>query len=124
MWLEKFFQIIDNSFIGRFIDKRLDIISSTNPDRIYVENIRSFYNLNTPVAKTFCEMAVKENLFKKRIGVECPTCGKLINHYSFENEIPDTIICDTCLMLENDKHEFKKSEMSKIEFYQLNKALV
>lgn len=124
MWLEKFFRIIDKSFIGRFIDKRLDVISATNPDRIYVENIRSFYNLNTPTAKTLCEMAVKENLFKKRIGVECPDCGKLITHYNSEKDIPEKIVCDTCLMLENDKHEFKKSEISKIEFYQLNKAVV
>lgn len=124
MWLEKFFQIIDNSFIGRFIDKRLDVISATNPDRIYVENIRSFYNLNTPTAKTLCEMAVKENLFKRRIGVECPHCGKLITHYNSENDIPEKIVCDNCLMLENEKHEFKKSEISKIEFYQLNKAVV
>jgi len=124
MWLEKFFQIIDKSFIGRFIDKRLDVICATNPDRIYVENIRSFYNLNTSTAKTLCEMAVKENLFKKRIGVECPDCGKLITHYNSEKEIPEKIVCDNCLMLENDKHEFKKSEISKIEFYQLNKAVV
>lgn len=124
MWLEKFFQIIDNSFIGRFIDKRLDVISATNPDRIYVENIRSFYNLNTPTAKTLCEMAVKENLFKRRIGVECPHCAKLITHYNSENDIPEKIVCDNCLMLENEKHEFKKSEISKIEFYQLNKAVV
>ncbi len=122
MWLEKFLQIIDKSFIGRFIDNRLDVITSTNPDRIYVENIRSFYRLNASAAKSLCEMAVKENLFKKRIGVECPTCNKIINQYDSEREIPEKIICDTCLMLEHDKHEFKKSEISKIEFYQLNKA--
>lgn len=124
MWLEKFFQIIDNSFVGSFIDKRLDIIGATNPERIYVENIRSFYNLTTPIAKTFCEMAVKENLFQKRIGVECPDCGKLINHYNSEKDIPENIVCDSCLMLEKYKHEFKKSEISKIEFYQLNKSVV
>lgn len=124
MWLEKFFQIIDKSFIGRFIDKRLDIVRATKPDRIYIENIRSFYNLNSAVAKTLCEMAVRENLFKKRIGVECPVCGKLINHYNKEDEIPEKIECETCLLLEKDKHEFRKSEMPKIEFYQINKTVI
>ena len=121
MWLHKFFQIIDNSFVGRFIDKRLDLIGATNPDRIYVENIRSFYNLTTPIAKTFCEMAVKENLFKKRFGVECPKCGKLIEHYASELDIPENIVCDTCQLLEEDNHNFKKSEIVEIVFYQLNK---
>ena len=67
-------------------------------------------------------MAVNEKLFKKRIGIECPKCGKLITHYSSEIEIPDKIVCENCLMLEKDKHEFKKSEILKIEFYQLNKT--
>lgn len=121
MWLHKFFQIIDNSFVGRFIDKRMDLIGATNPDRIYVENIRSFYNLTTPVAKTFCEMAVKENLFKKRVGVECPKCGKLIGHYASEIDIPENIVCDTCQLLEEDNYNFKKSEIVETVFYQLNK---
>lgn len=123
MLLKKFFQIIDNSFVGRYIDKRLNLIEVTNPDRIYVENIRSFYNLTTPIARTFCDMAVKENLFKKRFGVECPKCGKLISHYQTENQIPDKIICDNCLLLEEGNYEFKKSEIVEIIFYQLNKQI-
>jgi len=120
MWLEKLFQKIDNSFIGKFIDKRLDLIKATNPERIYVENIRSFYNLSTPFAKFFCEMAVKENLFKKRIGVECPTCDKLITHFSSERDFPQQITCDNCQLLEKDKHHYSKDEIKRLVFYQLN----
>ena len=123
MLLEKFFQIIDNSFIGRFINKRLELVDATNPDRIYVENIRSFYNLTTPVAKVFCEMAVKEKLFKKRIGVECPNCGKLIIHFSNISDIPDTILCDNCQLLEEDKYQFSRKEIVETVFYQLNKDI-
>ncbi len=124
MWLEKFFQIIDNSFVGRYIDKRIKIVDSTDPDRIYVENIRSFYNLTTPLAKIICNMAVKENLFKKRIGIECPTCGRLITHFQNVNEIPDSINCETCELLEHEKHNFQKSELKETVFYQLNKLAV
>lgn len=122
MWLEKLFQIIDKSFVGKFIDKRLDLVKATNPKRIYVENIRSFYNLTTPIAKIFCEMAVKENLFKKRIGIECPKCDKLIAHYTTNDEIPDKITCDNCQLLEEERYEFSKADMNELIFYQLNKT--
>jgi len=122
MWLQKLFQIIDKSFVGNFVEKRLDLIKNTDPERIYVENIRSFYNLTTPIAKTFCEMAVRENLFKKRIGIECPNCDKLISHYSNGKEIPEKISCDNCQLLEREKYEYDKDEINELIFYQLNKA--
>jgi len=126
MLLMKFFQIIDNSFIGRFVDKRLNLIASTDPERIYVENIRSFYNLTTPLAKTFCNMAVKEHLFNKHFGVECPneSCQRIITSYTSKDELPEIIECEHCLLLEKDKYQFGKSEYNVIEFYKLNKKVV
>lgn len=126
MLLMKFFQIIDNSFIGRFVDKRLDLIASTDPERIYVENIRSFYSLTTPLARTFCNMAVKEHLFNKHFGVECPneSCQRIITSYTSKDELPEIIECEHCLLLEKDKYQFRKNEYNVIEFYKLNKKVV
>jgi hypothetical protein len=126
MSLMKFFQIIDNSFIGKFIDKRLDFIASTDPERIYVENIRSFYNLPFAVAKTFCDIAVTEKLFEKFYSVECPdiSCDRVIATFKNKQEIPDTIECEQCEFLEKPKHEFKKGEFKIVEFYKLNKQVI
>lgn len=121
MSLMKFFQIIDNSFIGKYIDKRLDLIASTDPERIYVENIRSFYNISTPVAKIFCEMATKESFFEKYFAVQCPndSCERIIVDFKTKQDIPDTVECEQCHLLEKDKYEFKKTELNIIEFYKL-----
>lgn len=126
MLLMKFFQIIDNSFLGKFIDNKLNLIAAIDPDRIYVENIRSFYSLPTSVAKMFCEMAYKENLFKKNIAVECPneSCERVIEVYNTKQEIPDLLECEHCLLLEKDKYKFKKNEMNFVEFYQLNRNVL
>lgn len=126
MSLMKFFQIIDNSFIGKFIDKRLNLIESTDPERIYVENIRSFYNISTPVAKIFCEMATKERYFEKFFAVECPNeaCGRVIATFGTENEIPNIIGCDQCQYLERDIHEFKTGEYKIVEFYKLSTQVI
>lgn len=122
MSLMKFFQIIDNSFIGSFIDKRLEVISATDPERIYVENIRSFYNIPTSVAKLFCEMATRENLFKKSYAIECPndSCQRVISTVDLKSKVPNRIVCDNCLLLEKDKYEFEKKDFKVIEFYKLN----
>jgi hypothetical protein len=122
----KFFQIIDNSFIGRFVDKRFDLIASTDPERIYVENIRSFYSLTTPIAKTFCEMAVKEHLFNKHFGIECPNenCQRIIASYTRVDDLPETITCEHCQLLENDKYQFDTNEYNVTEFYKLNRKVV
>ena len=120
MWLKKFFQIIDRTPIGRYVDKKLELIESTDPERIYVENIRSFFNLTTPIARILCEMAVKDKLFRKKIAVECPNCGRLINSYETEADIPQNIPCETCELLEKEEYYFKKESIQTITFYQLN----
>lgn len=118
MWYLRFFQIINNSFIGRFVDKRVELVAHTDPDRIYVENVRSFYNWSTPVAKMFCQMAVKDNLFKSKFIVECPECDKSFV-FDSRSDVPDYIECENCVLLENDKTGFLRGDCNVTEFYQL-----
>jgi hypothetical protein len=121
MSLMKFFQIINSSGFGRFIDGRLDVLKKTDPDRIYVENIRSFYKMPYFVAKFFCEMAVRNNLFIKKIGVLCPNEGRIILIVDRVEDIPDVIHCDNCELLEEEKYEFNRKECQTIVFYKLNR---
>ncbi len=121
MSLLKFFKIIDESFIGKFVDKKMDIIIHTDPRRIYVENIRSFYNMPTPAAKLFCELAVKEHIFRRRIGVYCPNCGRLVTSFKSKKDVPQNIVCDTCRLLEDESYEYRIEPKDIKVFYQLVK---
>jgi hypothetical protein len=116
----KFLEIIDRSFIGKFVHNKLNVLEHTNPDRIYVENIRSFYGLPSFIAKFLCEMAVKEGLFTKHIGVECPNEGRLMITASSTKSLPETVHCRNCQLLENDPYIFKVADCHKVEFYKLN----
>ena len=122
MSLTKFFDIIDRSFIGRFVDRQLDIIEKTDPNRIFVENIRSFYGMPTKVAKFFCDLAVREGVFIKKYAVVCPnsSCERIIRTFDSLDEIPAEITCETC-EVQGDEATFGLSEKSIITFYQLNK---
>lgn len=116
----KFLEIIDQSFIGKFVQSKLDVLEHTDPNRIYVERIRSFYSLPFPIAKLLCEMAVKQKLFTKHIGIECPNDGRLILTRGINEALPQEIECTNCEALEEEQYRFKLSECHTVEFYKLN----
>lgn len=98
----------------------MDILLKTNPQRIYVENIRSYFNTSTVVASTLCKMAVKDGKFIKKTGVICPNpeCERIIK--SYEEDIPnERLTCEICELLGIDNYSFNVNSLDKIEFYQL-----
>jgi len=121
MLFEKFLNLIDRTPIGAIIDRKLDIIEKTDPDRIYVENIRTYYNLPYIAAQTLCEMAVKEHIFKKRIGLICPNdgCKRIIKTYDVEEKQDETVTCLQCELRESEQYCFDTNELEKEIFYQL-----
>lgn len=122
MWFQKLLNIISSTFNGN-IDRKLRVLARTNSKRFYVENVRSFFRLNTRVAKLLCEMAVKDGFFQKRIGLECPNDGRIIMSYPANEPIPgEDIKCDVCETQGAETFVFDKQECPQIEFYQLSET--
>lgn len=119
----KFLQRIDKTFIGEFVSRKQQIIASTDPNRIFVENIRSFFGISTRLATILCELAVRDGILTKKIGVECPNsdCGRLILSVDDLKQIPETIVCQTCELRENHDYEFHVKSVRTTTFYQLRK---
>ena len=117
----KLLEIIDSTFIGKLISKWQDIIQETDPDRIYVENVRSFFNIPTKVAKFLCELAVRQGLFKRRIGIICENedCERIILTINDKKDIPSVVECHTCKLRENPNFEQSNADLQTITFYQL-----
>ena len=102
--------------------KSLQTIKGIDQGRIFVENVRSAYNISRYDARLICEMAVQENLFEKRIGVVCPgeKCNnRFIAEYASYDEIPKVITCDICEAYDVEPSTYYTSELKKVEFYQL-----
>jgi|WetSurMetagenome_2_1015567.scaffolds.fasta_scaffold09787_2 hypothetical protein len=120
MLLKPLLKTIDESFIGRQVDKKGFVYFDTDPNRIYVENVRSFFNLTTSSAKLLCKIAVRRGLFRERKGVFCPNCHVLIKSYSPREIIEEPILCEICQLNEEEKYSFSKTEVKIMEYYQLN----
>ena len=121
MLLEKFSDIIDRSPIGAAVDYRQKLIEQTDPNRIYVENIRSFFGISHGTAKFLCDLAVKQGAFERRIGIMCPNCNTLIGDYGANDAIPRKVTCEHCAMLGESVFSFYNTECRKISFYKVIK---
>jgi hypothetical protein len=119
MSLIKYLATINYPILGRMDDSKANAIMDINPQRIYLENVRSLFNVPMGIAKLICRMAVKDGKFVKKIGVQCPVCNRIIKSYSSEGEMENIIVCENCELKGDEKYQFRKEELKIIEFYQL-----
>ena len=104
----------------KFLEKKSALIEKTDTDRIYVENVRSFFNISTRIAKLLCKLAVRQGFFKKKFGVECKnkSCLRIIDVYNSLEEIPQHIECLTCQLEGDLDYRFETKDLEIQEYYQ------
>lgn len=112
---------IDNSVIGDFVSRKQDIIERTNPDKIYVENVRAFFNVSSRTARFLCEKAVAFGFFEKFLGLQCPIHGNIIFSSKQFIEHRKVIKCTTCEDLGFENYEYFANDLKSIVFYRLIK---
>lgn len=104
----------------RFFDKKATIVEETDPNRIYVENVRSFFNIPTRWARYLCTVAVRQGIFRRKFAVECKNqnCTRIIKVYDKREEIPVELICYTCELDGQSEFSFNTSDLNIVEYYQ------
>ena len=123
MLLEKFSSIIDRSRVGVTVEKKRELIEKTDPDRIYVENIRSFFGLSTKLAKFFLDFGVRQGLLEKRTALICPNrdCHRMMADFDATEE-PSQITCDVCEAKGEENTTFDSKRCKHMEFYRVKSA--
>ena len=120
MLLEKFYGLIERSPFKKAIDYQARLIEQLDPQRIYPENIRSFFHVPMGVAKWLCERAVKEGIFEKRVGFLCPNCERILAETEEDESPPAVLECEVCDATNApDTHFFKSDDCRKIVFYRM-----
>ncbi|RDI13201.1 hypothetical protein [Flavobacterium sp. AG291] len=105
---------------NRFLKRKAAIVENTDPDRIFVENVRSFFNIPTRWARFLCDMAVRQGILRKKYSIECGNeeCGRIIKSYDRKSDIPEKIVCRTCELEGYPKFEFETDKLNIVEYYQ------
>ena len=104
----------------KFLNRKAKIVADTNPDKIFVENIRSFFNTSTREAKRICDIAVEEGVMKRKFAVRCKNknCERIIQVFDSVEEIPETVYCRTCDIDGEEKSTFQTTELIIDEYFQ------
>jgi len=93
-------------------------IAKLNPDKIYLENVRSALGVSASKARLFCETAVRRGVFSKRVEVICPD-GSVAVSARNESELPEVVRCWQEDGGEYIQVELATKDLRKVFFYQM-----
>jgi hypothetical protein len=89
-----FFEIIssllpEHAFVG-YPEARAKL----DPNKIYVENVRSLFRISERSAERYCETAVRQGVFSKFVELRCAD-GAIVATSKFDQELPKSVRCWT-----------------------------
>ncbi len=119
MSFQKLFEIIGSLLPERSLIRNPELLSRLNPDKIYLENVRSIFNISSKSAQRYCDTAVRQGVFLQFVEVVCPN-GSVAASAESESSLPKTVSCWMQSDGNYDEKIFKTSELPKNVFYRLN----
>jgi hypothetical protein len=95
------------------------VISRLNPDKLYLESVRSVLGVSYQAALDFCEAAVRQGHFTRGFEVACPD-GVIAASAGTEEELPETVTCWIKDGENIEEKELSTASLKKTVFYRLN----
>src|SRR5260370_832451 len=99
MLFEKLLNIISRFIASDPLAGVEQSLARLNPEKFYLENVRSILGVSEASAKQICETAVRQGVLKKGIEVLCPD-GAVAASADSEANLPPTVNC----LREDDGH--------------------
>jgi hypothetical protein len=120
MFLERLFDTISMVIPGASLsDDEWRALSALDPEKIYVENVRSVLGVSHQAAVRICETAVRQGLFQKRVEVMCAD-GTVVASAGTDEELPSMVHCWREEDGNIEEVEVPTSSLDKTRFYRLN----
>lgn len=92
-WLTGSLRVISEAMSGGGPKpEALEELAALNPERIYVENVRSILNVSHARARRICETAVRRGMFRRQVLVLCPD-GSVGASAPDESQLPPRTRC-------------------------------
>ena len=93
-------------------------LTHLNPDKFYVENVRSLLGVSNLAAVRICETAVRQGTFLRGVEILAPD-DVLVASAATDDELPPVIRCWEQHDGELEETEYATSALKKITFYRL-----
>ncbi len=115
----KFFEIVSKFIPGAIPCGTEEAIASLNPDKIYIENVRSALGISHRAAVRICETAVRQGFFRRQVEVLCPD-GAVAASADTEDALPKTVRCWSEDDGRLEEMELPTTSLVKVPFYRLD----
>ena len=116
---EQFWKKITDLVPGSVLSGKEEALAKLNPERFYLENVRSVLGVSERTAQRLCDTAVRQGFFQTGIQVLCPD-RSVAGSARTEAELPTSVRC----WLEDGEDlievEMPTAELLKLRFYRLN----
>jgi len=119
MWLTKFLNIIGSFLPPDPLAGKEEALARLNPEKIYIENVRSVLGVSQREALDICESAVRQGLFKRGVEVLCPD-GAAAASADVETNLPATVNCWTQEDGHYEEVVLPTAQLQKVKYYRLN----
>jgi hypothetical protein len=120
LW-QKFLEIISRILPLRPLAVNEEALAQLDPEKIYIENVRSLLNVSFQEAEAICEAATRQGLFKKGIEVICPN-GAVAAAVEFGKLLPKYVECWVEEDGQLEPREMETNALQKITYYRFNRA--
>lgn len=94
-------------------------LAQLNPQKIYVENLRSLMDVPKKAAEALCEAAVRQGFFSRKVEVMCPD-GSVAATADKEEDLPAIVSCWVNEDGQVDQVDTPTASLKRTIFYQLN----
>jgi hypothetical protein len=116
--LTRFLDTINKIVPGDPLAGKEEAIAKLNPDKIYLENVRSALGVSSGRAQQIVDTAVRQGVFQQFVEVVCPD-GAVAASATSESELPQVVHC----WKEEDggrvEELFPTSQLAKVTFYRM-----
>ena len=119
MSLDVFLRLIDSPPVRRFVDRKREAVEAIDPQRIYVENVRTFFGFPHSVSRLLLETAVREGALERWVGVLCPYHRHIVKSYPSEDAVPESVFCLACEAEGREQPDHQRRELGRQIFYKL-----
>ena len=119
MWLEKFLDLISKVVPIDPVAGLEKELSHLNPDKIYLENVRSILHVSAQTAFDVLETAVRQGFMRKGIEVRCPD-GYVAVTADVDQQLPKSVRCWQEENGETLQVEMPTDKLEHVTFYKLN----
>ena len=116
MWWKKFLNIISDALPPQPAPNLLDNLVKLNPDKFYVENVRSILNVNHNRAVEVCSVGVQQGIFQQCIEILCPD-GSVAKTAVSEQDLPATVLCIEEIDGDYIEQEYAIQDLKRTIFY-------